>query len=326
MADPVPPIAVALRPLTVAEMLDRAITITVRSIVVLAGIYVVYAAPLVLLQYFGAGDTVKVWQDIMHAATLGGIAGQEEMQRIMRSESPLSPALLVIFGMAFLVSPLPTGALLWADATLYARGGAVTFRRAYRAGLRSWLPLLGVNLLWIVCGLLAYIVVALVFGIAVFIGVLFGAASPALGIGVGVVLGLILLAGLVIVGSAVAVAVYVSYLSIVVERMGFASAFTSALTRVFARAFRRSVLAGLALLAIWIGVSLIGLGGQALSYAVLHSAMVGVAFNALVGVVVALFVAMFMTITYYDLLIRTEGFDLRSELAAQIELAGPATG
>ena len=44
-------------------------------------------------------------------------------------------------------------------------------------------------------------------------------------------------------------------------------------------------------------------GGKASSVAVLHSAMLGLAFNAMVGVLVTLFVAMYMAVTYYDLLV-----------------------
>jgi hypothetical protein len=231
---------------------------------------------------------------------------------------------LVVFALvSAVVSPLPTGALLWACATLYAGSGTVTFRDAYRAGVRNWLPLLVLNLMWLSCGGLAYVATLLCVLIVAFAAALFATLSPALGIGVAVLLGLVALAAAAVVGSAVAVAVYVSYLAVIVEQKGFAPAFASTVSRVFQHAFKRSALTGLTLLAISIGVLLIGAFGQGVAFALLHNAAVGLGFSAVVDVLVTILIASYMVVNYYDLLVRSEGYDLRAALAAHVAVATP---
>ena len=202
----------------------------------------------------------------------------------------------------------------------------MTFAQAYRAGLRSWAPLLVLNLMWLACGLLAYLVVLLAMLVIVLFASIVAVASQAAAIAVGGLIGLVALLALAVGGSAVAVAVYVSYLTVVVERAGFAAAFTTALTRVLAHAFRRSALAGLTVFAISLGVAVIGFVAQALTFVVLHSAPVGIAFSAVIGIVVTLLISMFMIVMYYDLLVRTEGFDLRAALAAEAAVPAPPPG
>jgi hypothetical protein len=307
-------------------MLDRAIAITRHSFIVLASIYVVYVVPTVIAQFFASASVTTIWADLGRILTSGGTPDAQAMDKIMRTAMPADMWLVVLTLIGAVVSPLPTGALLWAAAKLYAGSGPVTFRDAYRAGLRSWTSLLVLNLMWLSCGGVGYVVVLLCILIVAFTAAIFAAVSQAVAIAVAVVLGVVALLAAAVVGSAVAVAVYVSYLAVIVERKGFAPAFASALSRVFAHAFRRSALTGLTLLAITIGVVLIGMFGQGVAVALLHSAPLGLGFSAIVDVLVTILIATYMVVNYYDLLVRTEGFDLRAALAAQVAVATPPAG
>jgi len=63
-----------LRPLGLGEMLDRAVTLCVRHFALFSLIFVVYAIPLAVLQYFGTADQAKMFgplTDILRAQAAG---------------------------------------------------------------------------------------------------------------------------------------------------------------------------------------------------------------------------------------------------------------
>jgi hypothetical protein len=301
-----------LRPLSIGEMLDRAVSISVRFFVVLLLIYVVFAIPLTVFQYLGTADMAKFFAAITDALQKTG--QRTDPQAIARalSVAPVFNVFTVLyFVTALLVAPLPSAALMWTAAEIYGHGRVPTFQAAYREGFRCWLPLIGVNVPWIVLGLVAYVAVTVLVVIVVLAFVLLNALLKSFALVAGAAIaGLLLLAffALVLLGV---LAANVSYFAIIVERAGFISAFSSGLTRVFGRSLRRSLLVSLALFAVGIGLYLMGALGQAVLLGLLHNNALGTVFGALLRLVVVIFTAVFLAIYYYDIRIRTEGFDLR---------------
>jgi hypothetical protein len=92
--------------------------------------------------------------------------------------------------------------------------------------------------------------------------------------------------------------------------------------RAFGRGnFARSLGAGLAFGAINFGISLVSIAGGGTLVAFAHTAYAAQAFSVLVSVPATAFLIAFVTLYYYDLRVRNEGFDLRVELATSLPVA-----
>ncbi len=309
-----------LRPLGLGEILDRAVTLCVRHFALFSLIFVVYAIPIALLQYFGTADQAKAFgalTDIFRAQAAGKSVDPTAWSKALAQ----SPVLNVWTGLWFFallfVSPLPTVALIDAAATIYL-GGTTSFERAYRTALERWLPMIGVNVLYVVCGMALYLLVFIVvlvvaLGLAAIVKVIGGP-----GIAIVVVFGILFLLALFAFGLLAALAVQISYFSCVVERMPFITAFARGISRVFARpALRRSLLAGLAFVAILLGISLVSLVGQSLLFGLLKSNVAGTVYETIVRVATAAFTTAFVAIFYFDLRVRNEGLDLQVAAGGQ---------
>jgi hypothetical protein len=317
--------ASSLHPLGIGEMLDRAVTISVRFFVLLASIYVVFMIPLTFFQYFGTADLAKFFANVTDAIQKSGQRGDQQGVLNALTLPPVFNVFTVLyFAFALLVAPLAGAALMWAVANIYAEGRVPTFREAYREGLRCWLPLIGVNLLWGVSAMIAYVAAVLLILIVIFGFVLLNVVLKGFAIALGVVAGLVLFVAFFVLVLVGVLAANVSYFAIVVERAGFITAFASGLTRVFRRSLRRSALVALTLFAVDIGIYLMGLLGQGVLLGVLRNNALGTAFGALLSLITVLFTTVFGAIYYYDILVRTEGLDLRVATASQVEAVNVA--
>jgi hypothetical protein len=303
-----------LRPLGLGEMLDRAVTLCVRHFALFSLIFAVYAIPVAILQYFGTADQAKMFGpmvDILRAQAAGKTVDPNAMAKALSQ----APVLNVWTGLWLLtlivVSPLPTIALIDAAANLYL-GVACTFERAYRVALERWLPVIGINLLYIACGVGLYLVVFLVvFIIALGLVAIVKVAGTA-AIAIAIILGLAFFLALSAFALLVVLSVQISYFGCVVEKMPFITSFSRGISRVFARpALRRSLLAGLAYVAILIGISLVAIVGQSLLFGLLKSNVAGTVYETIVRVATAAFTTAFLTIFYFDLRVRNEGLDLQ---------------
>ena len=307
-----------LRPLGVGEVLDRAVTLTVRFFVPLALIYVVFAVPLAFVQFFAYRELFHTIAEISNAIQLQAAGGRHldptTLAQMTHGSGPTgwSAATVVL---AFLIAPLPVGALIEAASACYV-GRPVTFGSAYRVGLARWLPLVGINLLYLAAGIALYVAVVLaVFVVA--LGLAFIAhASRAAGFVLGVPLGLAVVVAAIVFGIAVVLALQTSYFTCVIERESVVRSFSRGLARVFNRTgWRRALLFAAAYFAIALGIALIGLVGQALLVALTHSPAVAAAYDAVLRVAGVVFTTMFVAIFYFDLRVRNEGYDL--QLAAE---------
>lgn len=309
-----------LRPLGLGEVLDRAVTLTVRFFVPLALIYLVFAVPLGFVQFFAYRDVFHTLSEITSAIQMQAAGGKpvdpNALARSMSHASTPSGWTAATFVLAFLVGPLPTGALIEAVSAYYV-GRSATFGSAYRVGLARWLPLIGVNLLYLAAGVALYVAFTLAALVLIFGAAFLGhAAGIALGIGVGVAV----LAAAFAFAVVAALALQTSYFTCVIESEGVVRSFARGLSRIFSRiGLRRALLFGAAYVAIGLGIALVGFAGEAALVALTHSAAVAATYSTILRVVTVAFSTAFVGIFYFDLRVREEGYDL--QLAAEAAVA-----
>jgi hypothetical protein len=303
-----------LRPLGLGEILDRAVTLCVRHFALFSLIFIVYAIPVAVFQYLGTGDQSKVFgtlTDVVQAQAAGKHVDSNDVMKALAQSSVTNGWTALWIFSALFIAPFPAAALIDAAATFYL-GGSTSFGQAYRFALGRWLPLVGVNILYLVCGLALYVGVFLIALVVALALVFLYKASAAVGIGLSILLGaafFLVLIGFVLVA---ALAIQVSYFSCVVEKMPFVTAFSRGISRVFVGAgLRRSLLVGLAYFAIFIGIWLVTVTGESVLYGLLRSNIAGTVYETLVRVATAAFLTAFIAIFYFDLRVRTEGFDLQ---------------
>jgi len=306
-----------LRPLGLGEILDRGVNLCVKHIVPLSLIFLVYAAPAAIVQYYATKDFSRMMQALTDALQTHGPGGQPDLsgfERAVHSSSGTSAWSIVYLAAGLILSPLPTAALIAAVSAFYL-GKTVTFGEAYRVASRRWLAVLGVNLMYFFAAIIAYIAIIIVVVVLALIITLLIAALHVVGTAIAVIFGIVFLIALLGFVIVAILAWEVSLFTCVIEGANFATSFANGISRVLAAGLRRSLFTGLAFVAIFIGLDVVVLVGQAVSLALLHSWIVATAYVTIVQVATTVFITAFLAIFYYDLRVREEGLDL--QLAAQ---------
>jgi hypothetical protein len=318
----------ALRPLGVGEILDRAVTLCVKHFLLLALIWLLFAVPLALFQYFGTEDQTKVFgalADVLQKSSSGGKSSDPDALLKALQGKPIFNAWTVLtFVWIFLVAPLPRAALMTATSALYL-GRPIDVAAAYRTALLRWPRLIGLAILWFLCGGILAGILFFGLGMMIFVLALVTAALHTIGVVIDIVFGVLTAIAFIAIFLVAIVAYEMGAFACVVENLGFVAAFASGLQRVFSQAgFRRSLLFGLAYIAISIGIFIVALIGQSVLLGLVRSQVLGMAFTVIVGIVTAGFVTGFFAIFYYDLRVRKEGLDLQLAVAATAS-AAPST-
>ncbi|MGH7708471.1 MAG: hypothetical protein ACREM6_11190, partial [Vulcanimicrobiaceae bacterium] len=158
-----------LRPLGLGEILDRAVTLSVRSFPLFAAIRVLFQAPYAIAQYEFNRGSYQMLGALL--PTAGKPADPAAMRAILVQNHP-SQVFGVIVLVAMLAVPPIFAALTYAVSAAYL-GRNPTFKQAIRAGVSRWLPLLGVYFFLLVAAVMANVALALsavvvVLGIAAF--------------------------------------------------------------------------------------------------------------------------------------------------------------
>jgi hypothetical protein len=302
-----------LRPLGVGEILDRAVTLCVRNFRLLALTWGTFAAVVAVLEYFGTQDQSRMYAalaDVFKHPAQGGGPDWNALVLASQNNAVFNGWTFAYFVAILLLTPLPSAALIAAVSPLYL-GAPTSFGTAYRIGLMRFPQLILYNILWLLCAGIVYL--AFIFAAIIFV---FALVTIAQGLHVfgalfGVVIGTI--AGFAAIAFALlaTLAYEVGICTCVIDRRSFAESFTWALTHVFTRAgLGRSLLVGLASVAISIGYIVVSAMGQALLFGFVHNQALGLAYTAAVDIAGVIFATAFMTIFYYDVRVRTEGFDL----------------
>lgn len=298
-------------------MLDRAVTLCVKNFVLLALIFIIYAIPYAVVQHLATRDFARVLASIQGAITTQsgkhGGADPAALGHALSGASINGWYPLLIF-LVFFVAPLPAAALIEACAAAYFKR-PTTLGSAYRVALKRWLPLIGINVLYLGAGLMLYVLVVLL-AVAIILALVFLTAALH---AVGVVLAVLIGAAVVLAGVAffvvAALAIQISYFTCVLEGAGTIVAFAQGLRRVFfGIGLARSLLVGVAFFAIGIGIGIVAILGQSIIVGLSHSTIAGTFYATIVRIATAAFTTAFIAIFYYDLRVREDGLDL--ELAA----------
>jgi hypothetical protein len=298
-----------LRPLGIGEVLDRAVTLCVRFFVPLAVVYVVFAIPQGIVQFFAGRGFTRLMSVFTAAVQTQVATGRPADPAKLAHQLAGSPVPSGWLGLAwvliFVVAPLAAAALVEMTAADYL-GRPSSFAAAYRTALNCWLPLIGVNLLFALAGIFLYFAFALVVVLlGLGIGFLYVLSHP-----------LALLLAFIAFAVIATLALQVSYFACVIERASPVRAFSTSISRVFgAIGLPRALLFGAAYLAILLGIGLVALVGEVTVTGLLHSDVAAVTYSTLLRIVTAVFTTAFVCIFYFDLRVREEGYDL--QLAAQ---------
>jgi len=252
-----------LRPLSIGEILDRAIAVFIRHAGVFLLALALIAIPpaiieVILVPHGISGPFAELQQIFTHSND--PVLMQQILKKTQAEQAP-----------AFLGSFLIYLGFLWelTAASVIAvdlfNGTAPSLRRALQRGLARYLPAVVVSLGYGVMAGAALIGLGIAL-IPVFLLVaLLSALTPVLGVIVGIFFALVFIAALVFFGSIASLSWTIAIVAVATEEGNPIRAIGSGLRRTFARSLLvRSFLVGLAIYLVRFGGSLLGLGIGAL--------------------------------------------------------------
>jgi hypothetical protein len=303
-----PPVAPGgLRPRGIGELLDGAFTLYRRNFLLLVAIAAVVQVPLAVLQLLAyqladVGGRLSSLQDLISSVNTQGFTTSEQQSQIAGDLGAFAAYFGAVFLVQFLVAyPLSLAATTSAVSARYLDQPA-TVSGSYAAALSRWRPLIAM-VLWLV------LIVGGAFAASVLLAVLTGSSAVV----VLVMLVVFVFAAIVLVRTTVAPQ------AIVLERksgwagLGRSSALTRGSSwRIFGIRLLLWLISSIAAAVITLPVTA-AVGGTALG----TQQVVGQAAQAVVAVFVAPITLVTLTLLYYDLRIRREGFDIEM-LAASL--------
>ncbi|HXW77170.1 MAG TPA: hypothetical protein VEJ20_07160 [Candidatus Eremiobacteraceae bacterium] len=307
--------AQGLRPLSIGELIDRAFSICFKHFIAFVSLVAVVIIPELVLQYFGTRGYVSTM--LQSAGTVANGATPPDPAKFfdaMVSGAPYLAALLVFIA---LFVPLANAAVVSGVSRAYL-GMPVRWSACYADAIARWPTLLGLMLLWILAAIAAWFALFVgIFGFS-FGLVALGGAFGKVGGAIDVVLGIVLAIAMVLLFVTLYLAAAYSFVAGVLERSGAANAFGSGFRRVFAEGqFGRSLAIGAAICGMLIGLDLVGGIIGLVLVSALHSIIPNYIAGAIIGMLAYPFTFSVVAVSYYDVRIRREGFDLQM-LAAQL--------
>ena len=317
----------SLRPLSIGELFDRATSIYFRHLLTFAAILLVIVAPFALLQFLQLGfsrDLLDAYLNIFDSA-LKHPSTPPDMTKLdaaMKAQTPLmeieSLALTGIsYLFAFFAFPLANAAVVSGVSRAYL-GLPVRFKLCYQDAFSRWAYALLLTLLWLI---VAGFAIAIVFGgmlLSVLFIALLGAALSTAGYIIGSLIAIaiaLVVSGLLIMGY---MAFASSFIACVLEKVDPLNAFVLGVTRIFGGGlFGRSLFVALAIALVFIGVSLVAAFIDLLVLYFTKNWFLYFAIAQALNVLYVAFAFVLVSVYYYDIRIRREGFDLQV-LADQI--------
>lgn len=322
----------SLRPLSIGELFDRAFSIYFRHLLTFAAILLVMVAPFALLQFFQLGlsrDLLDAYLSIFDSALKHPSTPPDltKLDAAMKAQSPVTEmASVALAGLSYLFAffafPLANAAVVSGVSRAYL-GLPVRFRLCYQDAIRRWAYALLLMLLWLIVFVFAIGFVFVGMLLTVLFIALLGTALQTAGFIIGGLLGLVLglgMVGLLIMGY---MAFAASFIACVLEKVDPISAFSLGVTRIFGGGlFGRSLLVALAVALVFIGISLIAAFVDVLTLYFTKNWFLYLALAQVLNVLYVAFAFVLVSVYYYDIRIRREGFDL--QLLAD-QLATPAS-
>lgn len=315
--------ALALRPLTIGEILDRAVNLYFKNVVTFTALLVVVMVPIILVQYLATKDTLDAYLSVMeHALRSPATPQPADPTKILEAASHSQVWTGVSYLLLFFALPLANAAVVIAVSRAYL-GMPIRFADCYRNALGRWLTLVLLSILWL------FVLVAAFFAVFVFFALFIG-ASAALGALVassgartaGAIAVAVVAIAMALLAIGVGISMYMTYacsfIAAVLERADPVHAFASAFGRVFGGGqFGRSVVLSLALFAISLGGGLLVTAVGGLLFFFSKSVAPYFLVAALGNLFLIAFGYVVVAVYYYDIRIRREGLDLQL-LAEQI--------
>lgn len=299
---------VPLRPLSLGEIFDRALTLYVRNFVPLTLIVSVLVVPLAVVQYFvGLHESSSITQILAQIEHPGKTLPTADAAAIEGWD-------LLLIVLAVLFNAFTVVAIAAAVGRVY-RGEAPQWRACWTAALQRT----GAILVTLLCELGVFVCVVFIGAIAITIVFIIAAlvvrSSAALGIAA--------FAVAFVVGIAWFLAIVLSYLAfgfafnaIGVENAPVGAAVGSGFSRIFNRSeLLRAVLICLALAVIYIGISVLSMSVAAV-FEVMHLYPLVVIVSALLSLVMTALLGVLLVVYYFDVRVRREGLDMQADMAS----------
>lgn len=309
-----------LRPLSIGELLDRAVTICVRKFPMLSLIYLLFIVPVTLCQIWGGGDQgsfFNVLPDLLRASQgdPSKPVDSKEISKIFEQLSVFNGYSALWVALMVFVRELPIAALMIAISQAYF-GSAVSLGKAYGEALRRWLPLIGLTLLYAALSVLFCVSAVAVFLSLLLAAVLLGMLVPQFALAIEIPVGILFTIAFAVLALLIGVSLYMSYLTCIIERKSVMNSFRLAMQRSFApKNLRGSLAVAFAFGAIVCGIILVGVAVSAVLDSIFKGDLAGLLFTSLLSVVFIVLVTGLFVTYYYDVRIRREGFDLEYEMS-----------
>lgn len=298
-----------LRPLSIGELFDRAVTLYARNFVLFSLIMLVAVLPTTIASYFATFGNSSYQQILQQATHPGRVPPRTELASLLQFESTIAVVVLL----AIVILPYALIAIVTAVSKLY-RAERPTFAQCYRAALVRWPSVLGVTLLEIL--ILGGVIMggAIVFGVTAAVAALATRGSLP-----GIAIALILFFGIGLVWLLALglcwIAMGFAFNAVGIEGASVSSAIGSGFVRIFSgRELGRAVLVILATGAIYIGLYIVSMVLAALIGSLTHSMALLEVVTAPLSWLSSTFIALIFAVYYFDVRVRREGLDLQSAI------------
>lgn len=294
-----------LRPLSLGEIFDRAVTLYVREFPLFALITLVLVLPVTIMQYFlSMHDSAAVLQ-LLDQIQHPGKAPSTQSSAVAGLTFVIIIGSVVLGAFVVVAIAAAIGAIYRGDRPRFAECFGYAMRRA------------GAIVVTLLCEFASMVVLVFFGGFAV--GVVLAAAymlvrfSVLLGIAAFVVAALVVLAWFALILLCY-LAFSFAFNALGIEQSRVGPAIGAGFARIFNRSeIFRAVLVCLALAAIYLGVAVVSLSVGAL-FESLHAVALSVGVSALVSLISTAFLNILLAIYYFDVRVRREGLDMHLRL------------
>jgi hypothetical protein len=323
-----------LRPLSIGELFDRAFTIYFRNILTFAAVLFVATVPLAIVWYAQLqlqSDLLNAYSGLLDSFVKhpGTPPDLTKLQDAVANQSPLKTLAVYMLSavnylVALVVLPLANAAVVSGVSRAYL-GLPVRFRLCYADAIKRWGYVLLLSLLWVAVLILLMFAFFFIFLLLTLIIVGLAAGLHVFGAIVGALIGIaftIAFVGLAVMGY---MAFASSFIACVLEKLDPVRSFTVGVTRIFGRdLFWRSMTVALFIALVFIGFSLVASFLALLALYFTKSWFLYLAIAQVINVFYVGFAFVLVSLYYYDIRIRREGFDIQL-LADQLAATTPAT-
>lgn len=305
-----------LRPLSLGEIFDRAVTLYARNAVLFTLIVLAVVIPIAVINYFAglhdSGTFTQLLDQIEHPGSKTAAPGAA-------SDMGFGMGIIAI---SVIVGAFVVVAIAAAVGELY-RTGRAEAGTCFGYALRRT----GAIIVALLCEIAVFFLVMLAGAFAmtmVFVAAfLLVRASAALGVVAFIaafVVGLLWFLGIMLCYLAFAFA----FNALGIEGVGAGAAIARGFSRIFNRSeLLRATLICLALIAIYSGLMVVSIS-MAVLFESLHLHAISVLFTALLSLVSTSFLGILLAVYYFDVRVRREGLDMQAQIAQLQPAASPS--